>query len=291
MTIILSVLIGLFVVPLLIGTVGLFVFSGRKKIKTVPTLLFHSVTENSSLEQSHITGTNLERFLTYLHSNDYTVLTVSGAVRESTSCDASKRVVMTFDDGFENFFTQALPLFEQYGYKASVFPVVKSLDGYSTWDTYAPQKQLSREQVRLLADGGHEIGSHTLTHPDLVLLSEREFMFELSESKKILEDITGRNISTISFPFGSWNMKVWYCAQKCGYTAAVAYRKHSQVILPIVPAIGVYAFDTVDDIIEKVEENLRFSNARVRTAILPHFAKGTPVWKFRKSYDIFNYFR
>ncbi len=298
MTLFFYILIGICILPLLIGVIALVTLSrgrsspgGRIRTCPIPVLLFHSVTEASSVEQSTITKVTLEQLLSYLHTNGYTTRTVYDTAQHPEESGDSPQVALIFDDGFENFYTLALPLFAHHACKASIFPVVNSLDTYSSWDTYAPQKQLSKEQVRLIAEAGHEIGSHTLTHPDLVLLSEKDLLHELSESKKILEDITGKAITSLSFPFGSWNKRVWQCAQECGYKAAVAYRKHRAAIPPILPATGVYAFDTCKDIIEKIEKKHTFSNTSTRSAIMPHFAKGTPMWKFRGSYDIVNFFR
>ncbi len=298
MILFLYILTGIGILPLLIGVISLVTLSrGRRisgrQIRTcpIPVLLFHSVTETPSVELSYITKVTLEQFLSYLHTNGYTTRTAYDTAQHHEESGDSPQAALIFDDGFENFYTLALPLFDRYACKASIFPVVNSLDTYSSWDTYAPQKQLSKEQVRLIAKAGHEIGSHTLTHPDLILLSDKDVLHELSESKKILEDITGKAITSLSFPFGSWNERVWQCARECGYKAAVAYRKHRAAIPPILPATGVYAFDTCEDIIEKIEKKLTFSNTSTRSAIMPHFAKGTPLWKFRRSYDIVNFFR
>ncbi len=299
MTISISILLLVILVPFVVGMLANCVPSqygssrSRQENRQPPTLLFHSVTDNGSLEQSHITTARLNRFLSYLHDQKYRALTVSEIVQQAENSDtnSSRSVALIFDDGFENFYLNALPLFDCYTMKATIFPVAGSLDSCSLWDTYKPQKQLTKKQVNLLADAGHEIGSHTLSHPDLVLLSDKELYRELSESKKILEDCTGRPVTSLSFPFGSWNARVWSCAQECGYIAAVAYRKHRQVKPPIIPATAAYAFDTVEDIIEKIEGARWFSNALTRRIIMPHFAKGTPVWRFRKTYDIFNYFR
>ncbi len=299
MTISISIILLVIVVPFVVGMLANCVPSqygssrSRQENRQPPALLFHSVTDNGSFEQSHVTAARLSRFLRYLHDQKYRTLTASETTQqaENTETNSSGSVALIFDDGFENFYLNALPLFDRYAMKASIFPVAGSLDSCSQWDTYKPQKQLTKKQVRFLADAGHEIGSHTLSHPDLVLLSDKELNRELSESKKILEDSTCKPVTSLSFPFGSWNKRVWNCAQECGYKVAVAYRKHRQVKPPIIPAKGVYAFDTVEDIIEKIERKQRFANALTRSIIMPNFAKGTPVWKFRKTYNIFNYFR
>ena len=298
MTILINLFMWLFILPLLTGTVVVFLYA-TKRISTAPmghnqpfALLFHSVSDKSPNDQSHITPNKFKQLLTYLNKHTYKSLTASEvAVLSNDKTDLSESYFsLVFDDGFEDFYTNVFPLVEQFNFKVSVFPVAGSIGTLASWDIYKPKKQLSKEQIHKISDAGHEIGSHTLSHPDLVMLSEKEIVHELSESKKKLEDIIGKSVSSLSFPFGSWNTRVWNCAKKCGYKAAVAYGKHAQAILPVIPVTGIYAFDSLEDIIEKLERKHALSNTHFRSVIMPHFAKGTPVWKFRKNYNIFNLF-
>lgn len=299
MTLLISIIICLFIVPIIFGTAALFLFSGKNshslKHKTPVTavLLFHSVTNTQSIEQSYITTLKLQQFLDYLNNHHYKTLTVyeTALLSKATIDSKTSYITITFDDGFENFYTNVHPIFKRYNMKATIFPIVNCIDSqFYHWDIYPPQKHLTQKQIRSISDAGHEIGSHTMTHPDLVLLSDKYVHKELSDSKKTLEDIIEKPVKSISFPFGSWNMRVWNQARKCGYEAAVVYRKHYMATPGVIPATGVYAFDTVEDIIEKIENRYTFSNSRSRSFVMPHFAKGTPVWKFRKTYNIFNLF-
>jgi peptidoglycan/xylan/chitin deacetylase (PgdA/CDA1 family) len=174
--------------------------------------------------------------------------------------------------------------------RATVFPIVGCTQVTVAWDVYAPKKHLSKEQLKIISNAGHEIGSHTMTHPDCVLLSAEKLRDELIDSKKILEDIIQKPVQSISFPSGSWNARVWDCARECGYITGVVYRKHSRTLDSMIPAIGVYAFDSVEDIIEKVGKKKQYSHACARSIIMPHFAKGTSVWKYRSEYRILNIF-
>lgn len=298
-TLFINLFLGLFIVPLVAGTLLLITNSlkrkntVRSKVSRTAAFLFHSVSEKPLAEQSHITTHTFKLLLSYIQKQKYYTLTAydMAFLPEDKSDTSGKYISLIFDDGFENFYTNAFPLLEQFDIKVSIFIVTSSTDSYSTWDIYKPQKQLSKKQICTISKTGHEIGSHTLSHPDLVLLSDKEINHELSESKKIIEDITGTPVKSLSFPFGSWNMRVWNIAKECNYEAAVVYRKHSLAKSPLIPAIGVYGFDSIKDIIERIERKQTFSNAIQRGFIMPHFAKGTPVWNFRKGYNIFNYFR
>jgi hypothetical protein len=76
-------------------------------------------------------------------------------------------------------------------------------------------------------------------------------------------------------------------AQEIGYLHATCYRHHGKIIRGMVPVRGVYSFDTVEDIIEKISLYAGYSNAIARCRIMSHFAKGTPLWNFRKNYSFF----
>lgn len=299
MAILFYLILFIIVLPLLSGIIAMLLHAKKKRstatdnVQIVPSLLFHSVTKKSTFDQSHVTTEKFKKVISYLNNNNYTTLTAYETAHSNRvgKDENNKTVSLIFDDGFEDFFTNAFPILQEYNLNGSVFPVVDSIGDKLLWDVYAPKKCLSKKQITTIADAGHEIGSHTLSHADLRMLSDKDLDNELSISKKILEDITGKPVRTISFPFGSWNNRVWEWAQKCGYQAAVAYRNHAQAFRPIIPITGVYNFDSVSDIIEKIEERKIYSNTRARSAAMPHFAKGTPMWKFRRIYSVFNAFR
>lgn len=286
--------------PLCIGIAATIIYTtgqNRKAKNSVygrhPALLFHLVTDTFSLDQSHITCKKFRSFIQTLQQKEYKTLTVSEAAltgQDNTGAQV-KTVVLVFDDGFENFYTTVFPLLSEYTIKTTIFPVVGCIGTYFSWDIYRPKKHLSRDQLIKLSEAGHEIGSHTMTHPDCVLLSDAAVRTELIDSRKILEDVIQKPVHSLSFPLGSWNKRIWDIALECGYTAGVIYRNHAAALPQMIPVTGVYAFDTVQDLVDKIEINAHFSPVSAIAAAMSHFAKGTPVWKFRNSYTIYNYFR
>lgn len=193
-------------------------------------------------------------------------------------------VVLTYDDGFEDFYDNAFPALQARGMKATIFPIAAYVGKDSSWDVFGRRPHLSKDQLRAIAEAGHEIGSHTLTHPDLTLLSDDDLTRELADSRALLEDTTGMPVTSLSFPLGSWNQRVWRAAVRCGYTTATAYRFHHRARPPILPAHGVYAFDTTKDILNKVSPGAICTHAHAREVIMSEFAKGTTLWKFHAYY-------
>lgn len=121
---------------------------------------------------------------------------------------AVKPVIITFDDGLAGNFAEALPVLKKYGYRA-VFFVISSLvgtPGYMTWD-----------ELEILTECGMSVSSHTVNHESLETLSMDKVVYELVESKRVLEERLGVEVKSISFPHGSYTKKVLQAAVDAGY--------------------------------------------------------------------------
>jgi peptidoglycan/xylan/chitin deacetylase (PgdA/CDA1 family) len=119
-------------------------------------------------------------------------------------------VALTFDDGHDSDALVALPILQEFAIPATFFITVGFVGqpGYMRW-----------EQVRTLADAGMAIGSHTLTHPCLPMLSPPELRKELVISRQALEDSIGAPVKLLSVPAGFYNRRVIEAAGAAGYTA------------------------------------------------------------------------
>lgn len=109
-------------------------------------------------------------------------------------------VSFTFDDGYRNIYENALPIFQKYGEVGSFFPVVGAIENNEDWIVTWPQLLKFKE-------AGWEIGSHTMTHPDLRTLTDAEVDNELKNSKTILAN-HGIDVKTLAFPYGDYNARV-----------------------------------------------------------------------------------
>jgi peptidoglycan/xylan/chitin deacetylase (PgdA/CDA1 family) len=272
--------------PLIAGSVALVLF-GRKKMPVGPVgLLLHALSSQREPHCSYYSPVKFAELLERLISNGFSFTTVNG-VQHIPTAECGKTIIMCFDDGFESFYRLALPLLQEHGGKTTVFPVAGYIGRPSAWDTLPPQKHLTKEQIREIVSLGHEIGSHTVSHANLTLLNDADLATELSQSKQILEDITGRPVTSLSFPFGQWNRRVWDKALALGYTQATSYAGRARRQKGMLPLCGIYSFDSVQDILDRAIKQPAVSNAMARGIVMPHFAKGTPMWKFRKNYALF----
>jgi peptidoglycan/xylan/chitin deacetylase (PgdA/CDA1 family) len=114
--------------------------------------------------------------------------------------DLSKTIVITFDDGYRDFYTEALPILKQCGFTATIFLATDRIHGapariegadYLTWG-----------DVRELHGQGMQFGSHTVSHPDLRSLGPEQIEYELGHSKEVIEQHLGVSVESFSYPFG-----------------------------------------------------------------------------------------
>lgn len=271
--------------PLITGGAAVLSFGKRNKAICTPGLLFHTVCPGSILSNlSCITVKKFTNTIMLLKNSGYQASTIHNSIQTPISSDI-KKVHITFDDGFQSVADYALPILENAGFKASMFCVTDFIGKSSSWDVYGKSLHLDKLSIRTIADNGHEIGSHSSTHANLPYLSDSCLKSELCDSKKCLEDIIGKPVTSLSFPFGSWDNRVWNAAKNAGYTAATLYRNHrSSSDTSLFPVYGVYQFDTPSSILSKINQTTSYSIARATSVIMSHFSKGTPLWRFRQNY-------
>ncbi|MBW2146702.1 MAG: polysaccharide deacetylase family protein [Deltaproteobacteria bacterium] len=131
-----------------------------------------------------------------------------------------KRVVFTFDDGFRDNYEHVLPLLTLHGCVGTFFVVVHRIGGIGEWSPKTAGPLLTWNQIQEMYRAGMEIGSHTLTHPDLTRRRRVERRKELVDSRKILEDKLGAPVHSFCYPFGEFNEEVEREVQEAGYTSA-----------------------------------------------------------------------
>jgi peptidoglycan/xylan/chitin deacetylase (PgdA/CDA1 family) len=107
---------------------------------------------------------------------------------------APRFAVLTFDDGYLDFYTHAFPILRQYGFPATVFLPTDYIDGSKTG--LRGKKHLTRDLVQELFESGIDFGSHTCTHPQLHELSPDEIELEVRKSKETIEQILNSKSET-----------------------------------------------------------------------------------------------
>jgi peptidoglycan/xylan/chitin deacetylase (PgdA/CDA1 family) len=123
-------------------------------------------------------------------------------------------LVLTFDDGNINYYTNAWPILQKYNLKSSIY-IMTGVGG---------ENYLSDEQIKELYKSGLvEIGSHTIYHPKLTKISRPERLKELEISKDELEQLLNTDITILSYPFGLYNQEIKALTKAVGYKAGLTF--------------------------------------------------------------------
>jgi peptidoglycan/xylan/chitin deacetylase (PgdA/CDA1 family) len=195
---------------------------------TVPILMYHEIAEPSETDsQLAVPPGNFASQLAYLHDAGFQTVT-AGRLAESLNGGAGalpeRAVVLTFDDGFEDFYCQALPLLVRYGFTATLYVTTGWVQdaGPMPGTGQRPGRMLCWSQVAEAAGAGIEIGAHSRLHPQLDQLPRRQLREELRVSKAQLEDRLGRAVPGLAYPFGYSSAAVREEARAAGHGYACA---------------------------------------------------------------------
>ncbi|MBL5886798.1 polysaccharide deacetylase family protein [Heyndrickxia sporothermodurans] len=171
---------------------------GQKK---VPILVYHSIDVYSGhgSKELYVTPDNFEKQMSYLKNHGYTLLTFE---RWKDIKHVKKPVFITFDDGYKNN-TNADMIFQKL--KNEQFKPAGTLFVIS--DFIGRSNRLSKMDLIKMANSGmFSIQSHTSTHPDLTKAKNLEY--ELKDSKEKIEQITGKPVIALAYPYGKYNKRV-----------------------------------------------------------------------------------
>jgi len=136
-------------------------------------------------------------------------------------------VVITFDDGYQDFYTEAFPVLQNYGYTATVFLPTGFIDNRNN---LKGKTHLKWNEILELANNGISFGSHTVTHPQLKFLKKEDIQFEIRQSKKVIENNLEKPVESFSYPFAfpeedkEFTKYLRKILQKYGYKHGVSTR-------------------------------------------------------------------
>ena len=150
----------------------------------------------------------------------------AGSVGEIGARDGNpaKRVVLTFDDGFENVLRCGLEPMRSHGFTAIQFLVADLVGKTNEWEQRegeVAERLMDVAQVREWLAAGHAIGAHTATHPHLTQVPLAQAREEIFASRQKLEDLFGRPVRHFCYPYGDWNPAVRDLVAEAGYETAV----------------------------------------------------------------------
>jgi peptidoglycan/xylan/chitin deacetylase (PgdA/CDA1 family) len=205
----------------------------------VPILVYHHIRQPAAngsrgLKRLTVTPEAFDQQMKYLQENGYHVVTFAAlfdAAEHGGELPAHPAVI-TFDDGWEDQYSNALPTLEKYHYPATFF-IVTNYIGYRSF--------LSWRQLQVLLDKGMTIGSHSRSHPRLSRITDPEILWhEIAGSRQALEANLEASVNDFAYPYGSYNDETQAMVGWAGYKTARACC--SGVAAPL---NGIYALKAI----------------------------------------------
>ena len=193
---------------------------GQARTARVPILMYHYVADTPAGADVYrrdltVSVAAFEAQLAYLRAEGYTSITLAELAQHLSEGRPlpENPIVLTFDDGYEDAFLYAFPLLRQYGFRGTFFVITEYLDqglpGYLSW-----------EQAALMLANGMEIGSHSVSHPDLRKLTQAELEQEIAGSRRSIQERLNVPVRFFCYPSGRYDKRVIAALRAAGYWGA-----------------------------------------------------------------------
>jgi peptidoglycan/xylan/chitin deacetylase (PgdA/CDA1 family) len=197
----------------------------------LPILLYHSISVAASprFRRWVVDPGRFAEHIDCIAAGGYQPVTVSmaaAAIRGDT-VPPPRPVVLTFDDGFADFATDAAPVLARHGFPATLYVTTHFVGGTSEWLAGAGEggrRMLSWAQLVALDRAGIEIGPHGHTHRQLDVIRRRDVVEEVLTSKRLVEDRLDHPVSTFAYPHGYSSPYVRRVIAEAGFASACAVK-------------------------------------------------------------------
>lgn len=196
----------------------------------ISILMYHQVGKFPRVREHRANYCDYGRFqrqMAYLDLLGYHVLDMEQvlACLRGDMAIPPRSVVLTFDDGYANFYDYAFPVLQRHGFPAIVYMVADMIDAKAAWMKQVTPLEapplMSLQQLQAISKQGITIGSHTLNHVRLAELEDDEQKKEISQSKARLENLLQQEVRHFCYPYGSFNQDTVRLAREAGYDSAV----------------------------------------------------------------------
>lgn len=222
----------------------------------IPILVYHQIAEappkgSSPFRGLYVSPAAFARQMAWLKRLGYTGLSMSGLMPYLRGELSGKVVGITFDDGYRNNLSHALPVLVKQGFSSTCYAVSGLLGKTNIWDEGIgiPQTPLMDEgEIRQWVASGQEIGSHTRSHVNLMETDEPGCVEEMVLGKSGLEAVTGRPVAHFCYPYGHFEARHVEMAKALGFATATTTQRsrcHEGMDLLQLPRVPVLRSTTL----------------------------------------------
>lgn len=230
--------------------------------------MYHQIVSGAPEDLHAVTVEAFAHQMHWLHEHRYQGVPIETLLLDSPSQSNqpnSRLIAITFDDGYLDFYTNAFPILQQYGFKATVFLVAERIGRVNDWDQ-APEQAgapiLDWSHIQILTETGISFGAHTCTHPDLTQVPISQAAYEIRDSRIILEQKIQRPVNVFAYPYSRYNDAILKLVIDNGFDLACTYVPHyvggSGKHPYTLQRTGILSTDTLNNFIGKVQARPRW---------------------------------
>ena len=199
----------------------------------IPIFMYHSISipAQTGFRPCTVSPEAFDAHLSCLEQYHYTPVTVTQFVKAMGAGGGElplRPVILTFDDGYADFYTDAFPALQRRSFTATIYIATGFTGSTSRWLRYPAERwrpMLTRTQLVEISAWGIECGAHTHTHPQLDMLPPLAAQDEIMRSKELLEEYLGQQVSSFAYPYGYYTARLRQIVRTCGFTSACAIRR------------------------------------------------------------------
>jgi peptidoglycan/xylan/chitin deacetylase (PgdA/CDA1 family) len=216
----------------------------------IPILVYHQISEappkGAPFRGLYVAPAAFARQMAMLKLLGYQGLSMSALLPYLRGEKTGKVVGITFDDGYLNNLTQALPVLQRNGFSATCYAVSNLLGKTNVWDSaigIAQVPLMNAEELRQWVAGGQEVGSHTQNHARLLQCDAPTVLAEMTQDKAALEGLLGAPVQHFCYPYGEYAPEHVAMARQAGFQTVTTTRRGRSAVqgdlmeLPRVPVV------------------------------------------------------
>lgn len=184
----------------------------------IPILLFHQITPGPTSCGLAVSIGEFRRRMEALQRSGWHCIHAELAAELSLAGRGRRRTfAITFDDGYADFSELAHPVLSDLGFFATVFVVTGRIGVVADWDGGPGLPLLGADAIRTLAREGVRFGSHSRSHRRLTEIPSAAVEADLADSRAVLSDLAGRDVTAVAWPYGLSDGPVRRAAIRAGY--------------------------------------------------------------------------
>ena len=200
--------------------------------RPIPILTYHQIDaappKGAPFRSLVVSPSNFARQMMLLKLLGYRGLSMSELMPYLTGELSGKVVGLTFDDGYSNTLTHALPVLRRHRFTATCYALSQRLGQTNLWDRdlgIAQTPLMDDAQLRLWIEGGQEVGAHTRHHFRLIQLDPFQSREEIAQSQIELERLTGASVRHFCYPYGQYLPEHVAMVREAGFASATTTQR------------------------------------------------------------------